>query len=174
MSWDPKAAAKQYLVEVSTSQAVNADGRVRSTVEKITTDSTAAAPTLLAIGGTTYLNGGTLYWHVAAKDADGNVGSYTSIQTLTLPAKLVATSSKPSITEEDDDVGDDHREERPGQPDLERVGQGVRRRDHRQDPEDGRARHDDVQAAARPRPGRSPSRRPSPALRRRRTTITVS
>ena len=44
------------------------------------------------------MNGGTLYWHVAAKDADGNVGSYTPIQTLSLPAKLVATSSKPSIT----------------------------------------------------------------------------
>jgi hypothetical protein len=98
MGWDPKAGAKQYLVEVSTSQAVNATGAFSSTVEKITTDTTAAAPSLLAIGGTTYLNGGTLYWHVAAKDADGNVGSYTPIQTLSLPAKLVATSSKPSIT----------------------------------------------------------------------------
>jgi hypothetical protein len=97
MSWDPKAGAKQYLVEVSSSQAVNATGAFSSTVEKITTDTTAAAPTLLAIGGSTYLNGGTLYWHVAAKDADGNVGSYTSVQTLTLPAKLVATSSKLSI-----------------------------------------------------------------------------
>ena len=98
MSWDPKAGAKQYLVEVSSSQAVNATGAFSTTVEKITTDTTAAAPSLLSIGGTTYLNGGTLYWHVAAKDADGNVGSYTSIQTLSLPAKLVATSSKPSIT----------------------------------------------------------------------------
>jgi hypothetical protein len=98
MSWAPKAGAKQYLVEVSTSQAVNATGAFSTTVEKITTDTTAAAPSLLAIGGTTYLNGGTLYWHVAAKDADGNVGSYTSIQTLALPTKLVATSSKPSIT----------------------------------------------------------------------------
>ena len=98
IAWDPKAGAKQYLVEVSTSQAVNATGAFSTTVEKITTDTTAAAPTLLAIGGTTYMNGGTLYWHVAAKDADGNVGSYTPIQTLSLPAKLVATSSKPSIT----------------------------------------------------------------------------
>jgi hypothetical protein len=97
MSWDPKAGAKQYLVEVSSSQAVNATGAFSSTVEKITTDTTAAAPTLLAIGGSTYLNGGTLYWHVAAKDADGNVGSYTSVQTLTLPAKLVATSSKAAL-----------------------------------------------------------------------------
>ena len=35
-------------------------------------------------------------WTVV-KDADGNVGSYTPVQSLTLPAKLVATSSKPAL-----------------------------------------------------------------------------
>jgi hypothetical protein len=98
MSWDPKTGGKTYQFEVSTSQSQNADGSFASTVEKITTDTTTAAPTLMSFAGTTYLNGGTLYWHVAAKDADGNLGAYTPIQTLSLPAKLVATASRPSIT----------------------------------------------------------------------------
>jgi hypothetical protein len=93
MSWNPKAGAKQYKFEVSTSQAVNPDGSFTSTFEQFNTDTTSAAPTMQFTYGT-YQNGGTLYWHVAAVDGDGNVGAYSPIQTLTLPMKLsIATNA---------------------------------------------------------------------------------
>jgi hypothetical protein len=92
MSWNPKAGAKQYRFEVSTTQAVNPDGSFSNTFEQITTDTTSAAPTMQYTYGT-YQNGGTLYWHVAAVDADGNVGAYSAVQTLTLPMKLNISTS---------------------------------------------------------------------------------
>jgi hypothetical protein len=92
MSWSPKAGAKQYKFEVSTSRAVNPDGSFASTFEQFNTDTTSAAPTMQFTYGT-YQNGGNLYWHVAAVDGDGNVGAYSSIQTLTLPMKLSITTN---------------------------------------------------------------------------------
>jgi hypothetical protein len=87
MSWAPKSGAKQYKFEVSTTPAQNSDGSFSSTFEQFLTDTTSAAPTM-AYDYSTYQNGGTLYWHVAAVDADGNTGAFSPIQTLGLPLKL--------------------------------------------------------------------------------------
>jgi hypothetical protein len=38
-------------------------------------------------------NGGTLYWHVQAIDADGNHGAFTATQSFKLPAKLYVSNS---------------------------------------------------------------------------------
>ena len=46
---------------------------------------------------TTYQNGGTLYWHVAAVDADGNQGAFSATQTLTLPLKLTLSISSSGL-----------------------------------------------------------------------------
>jgi hypothetical protein len=92
MSWAPKLGAKTYRFEVSTTQAQNADGSFAAPVEGFNTDTTSAAPTML-YDYTTYQNGGTLYWHVAAVDADGNQGAFSPIQTLTLPLKLTMSVS---------------------------------------------------------------------------------
>ena len=84
MSWNPKAGAKQYRFEVSTTQAVNPDGSFSNTFEQITTDTTSAAPTMqytYAPTGTAARSTGT--WPRIV--ADGDVGAYSAIQTLTLP-----------------------------------------------------------------------------------------
>jgi hypothetical protein len=87
MSWAPKLGAKTYKFEMSTTQAQNSDGSFSNAFESFSTDTTTAAPTMMNTF-TTYQNGGTLYWHVAAVDADGNQGAFSPIQTLTLPLKL--------------------------------------------------------------------------------------
>jgi hypothetical protein len=93
MRWSPKAGAKNYKFEVSTSQAQNADGSFTSPFETFTTDTTSATPTMTNTFST-YQAGGPLHWHVAAIDADGNVGAFSPVQTMTLPLKLVMSSSR--------------------------------------------------------------------------------
>ena len=44
-----------------------------------------------------YTNGGNLYWHVAAKDADANLGAFTAPQLLALPVLIKVTASPLSI-----------------------------------------------------------------------------
>jgi hypothetical protein len=87
MSWAPKVGAKAYKFELSTTQAQNSDGSFSNAFEAFTTDTTTAAPTMMSTFST-YQNGGTLYWHVAAVDADGNQGAFSPLKTLTLPLKL--------------------------------------------------------------------------------------
>jgi len=95
MQWSPVNGMKDYKVEVSTSPATNSDGSFVSTVEQITTYTPNAAPRIMNLLTTTnaYLNGGTLYWHVAALDAGDNVGAYSATQTFALPAKIIVASS---------------------------------------------------------------------------------
>jgi hypothetical protein len=95
LSWDAKAGAKTYTVEVSTSLATNVDGSFTTPLETISTEVPNAAPTL---GYQAYLNGGTLYWHVAAKDADSNLGAFTAPQVLALPVRIVLSGS-PTIVQ---------------------------------------------------------------------------
>jgi len=83
-SWSPKVGVKNYRVQAST----RAD--FATTVETVTTDNTSYAPVMTQ---TSYVNGGTLYWRVAAVDADGNVGDYTTAQTFTLPLFLRLSAS---------------------------------------------------------------------------------
>ena len=76
LTWDPRARADDYRVQVST----RAD--FATTVDNTTTQTTAFAP-LLTSG--LYTAGGTFYWRVAMIDADGNLGDYTTGRSLTLP-----------------------------------------------------------------------------------------
>ena len=96
MSWAPKLGAKTYKFEVSTTPAQNADGSFAAPIEGFNTDTTSAAPTM-QYDYTTYQNGGALYWHVAAVDADGNQGAFSATQTLTLPLKLTMSISSGGI-----------------------------------------------------------------------------
>jgi hypothetical protein len=69
ISWSPDAAAKQYQVDLSTS-----DGFAR-TVESHRTDNTSWAPVVKL---TTAQRRGPLFWRVAAVDGGGNLGSFAT------------------------------------------------------------------------------------------------
>jgi hypothetical protein len=69
VSWNPDPAAKQYQVEVSTT-----DGFL-TTVGSERTDSTSWAPN---VDLTTAANRGRLFWRVAAIDQGGNVGAFAA------------------------------------------------------------------------------------------------
>ena len=73
LSWNAKAGAKQYLVEVSNSKSF------KTIVDQVTTDNTAWAPTLLRGRWS-----GELYWRVTAVDADKNRGAPSPIQRIRL------------------------------------------------------------------------------------------
>jgi hypothetical protein len=94
-SWDSKLTAKTYVWEVSTSPTTTTGGHFASTVETGTTETTAVAP--LLSNHTEYANGGNLYWHVAAKDADANLGDFTAPQLLALPVLIKVTASPLTI-----------------------------------------------------------------------------
>jgi hypothetical protein len=79
LSWEPKAGAKEYRVQVSSSPDFSTPG------EDVTTDNTAWAPYLTQ---PLYLDGGTLYWRVAAVDADRNVGDFSPVQKIGLAARM--------------------------------------------------------------------------------------
>jgi hypothetical protein len=93
--WDPKITAKNYAWEVSTSPTTTTGGSFASVLESGTTETTAVAPLLL--NHPEYTNGGNLYWHVAAKDADNNLGSFSPPQLLALPVLIKVTASPLSI-----------------------------------------------------------------------------
>jgi hypothetical protein len=93
--WDPKITAKSYTWEVSTSPTTTTGGSFASILESGTTEATAVAP--LLFNHPNYGNGGDLYWHVAAKDADGNLGAFTAPQLLALPVLIKVTASPLSL-----------------------------------------------------------------------------
>jgi hypothetical protein len=69
VSWNPEADAKQYEVEVSTTNGFN------SRIDSHRLDGTSWAPD---IDLTRRQNRGTLYWRVAAVDWGGNAGSFAT------------------------------------------------------------------------------------------------
>jgi hypothetical protein len=78
MSWDPKTGTKQYRVQVSTHEDFS------GVLENKTTDNPDFAPVLTS---SSYTNGGTFFWRVAAIDGDNNVGTFANTpETFTLPA----------------------------------------------------------------------------------------
>jgi hypothetical protein len=79
LSWEPKAGAKEYRVQVSSSPDF------ATPAEDVTTDNTAWAPYLTQ---PIYLDGGTLYWRVAAVDADRNIGDFSPAQKIGLAARM--------------------------------------------------------------------------------------
>jgi large repetitive protein len=71
LSWNPRMGADSYRVQISNRADFSA------LIENTTTQTTAYAP-LLTLRD--YVTGGTIYWRVAAIDADNNVGDYTGAQ----------------------------------------------------------------------------------------------
>jgi hypothetical protein len=71
MSWTPRLGAKEYRVQISTRPDF------ASFVENALTQAPNWAPLLTQ---SDYVNGGRLYWRVAAIDADGNLGDFTAPQ----------------------------------------------------------------------------------------------
>jgi hypothetical protein len=69
ISWNPEPAAKQYDVELSTSESF------AKKLESHRTDNASWAPELKL---TAKEKNGPLFWRVAAVDAGGNVGSFAS------------------------------------------------------------------------------------------------
>jgi hypothetical protein len=76
LSWDPKTGVDNYKVQISTREDF------ASTIESKTTDNPSFASTLTSL---TYKNPATLWWHVAAVDADGNVGAWTAASSFSWP-----------------------------------------------------------------------------------------
>ena len=128
MSWAPKLGAKTYRFEVSTTPAQNADGSFAAPIEYFNTDTTSAAPTM-QYDYTTYQNGGALYWHVAAVDADGNQGAFSATQTLTLPLKLTMSIATRRAPAQDGRERDRDHDQCGRERHLGRHRQGGRRRD---------------------------------------------
>ena len=94
LDWDAKITAKIYLGGLDV--ADHHDGRIfASILESGTTETTAVAPQLF--NHLEYTNGGNLYWHVAAKDADGNLGAFSAPLTLSLPVLIKVTASPLSL-----------------------------------------------------------------------------
>ena len=136
-SWNPRLGAKQYKVEFSTTNSF------ATPFETATIQNAAFAPTMYSAAQ--YGNGGTIYWRVAAIDADGNVGAWAT-STLTLPAKMVLTSIDHDRPQGRHQHPHHHRQERLRRAGGGRGGEGQRRRHH--------GVHEDH----RHRPARSPSR----------------
>jgi hypothetical protein len=81
LSWDPKAGAKRYRVQLSGTPEFS------QLVENVVTDNTSYAPLLKYLGYRT-VNTGRLYWRVAALDEGDNVGDFTQPQLITRIRKM--------------------------------------------------------------------------------------
>src|SRR5437763_1422831 len=83
--WNPVPGAVSYDVQLNCSPTM-------SCTNGNNLDTTTAAPTLDSMT-TDYTNGGTLYWHVAAKDADSNTGTFSAPLSFKLPLKIAVASN---------------------------------------------------------------------------------
>ena len=72
-------------------QVSNTSTFTGSNISQWTTDETKFSPDME--NSSMFDNGGTLYWHVQAIDADGNHGAFTATQSFKLPTKLYVSSS---------------------------------------------------------------------------------
>jgi hypothetical protein len=79
VSWSWKLGAKNYRVQISD----HAD--FSTTIEDVTTDNTSYAPLLTHPA---YVNGGQLYWRVAAMDKSMNLGDWTQAQRIDIAQRL--------------------------------------------------------------------------------------
>jgi hypothetical protein len=85
LSWNSKAGAASYAVQIAT------DNQFTNVFDNYHTEITQLAPSLSDFGGN-YANGGPLYWRIAAIDADGNQGAWSSAQSVSLPVQIHASS----------------------------------------------------------------------------------
>jgi hypothetical protein len=84
-SWEPKAEAHHYRVQVSqTSDFAIA-------VEDVTTETTSYAPLLTHM---LYRTGGSFYWRVAALDEHNNMGDFSPAQKFTLAGSKSSVQTK--------------------------------------------------------------------------------
>jgi hypothetical protein len=81
-SWDPGPMAKEYKVQAAASDSF------ATIFDTHTTQNAAYAP-LLTLPG--YLDGGTIYWRVAAVDEGNNIGAWT-VRSITLPKRMRFTA----------------------------------------------------------------------------------
>jgi hypothetical protein len=87
LSWGWKLGAKNFRVQVSPRQDFN------TLIEDVTTDNTNYAPLLLHYN---YVNGGTLFWRVAAMDENRNVGEFAPAQRINIAQRLrMAVTGQP-------------------------------------------------------------------------------
>jgi hypothetical protein len=82
-SWSPSLQAREYRVQVSTSNSFS------RTVDDTKTDNTYWAPDL---SKSAYVDGGVFFWRVAAVDEGGNVGGWT-VHTFKLPPRLLGRAT---------------------------------------------------------------------------------
>ena len=80
VSWDPSRSAESYRVEFSESNSFS------KRIDSVTTENTSYAPRLTQSG---FLDGGPIYWRVAAVDEGGNVGGWSSGQVKLLRRMVV-------------------------------------------------------------------------------------
>lgn len=83
ISWEPSVMAKKYKVEISASNSFS------TIAYSATTENLALAPPLTSAA---FLDGGTLYWRVAAIDEGNNVGGFATGQFKT-PKRMVVRVS---------------------------------------------------------------------------------
>jgi hypothetical protein len=87
LSWGWKLGAKNFRVQVSPRQDFT------TLIEDVTTDNTSYAPLLLHYN---YVNGGNLFWRVAAMDESRNVGEFAPAQKINIAQRLrVALTGQP-------------------------------------------------------------------------------
>ena len=79
LNWNWKLGAKNFRLQISQRPDF------AFTIEDVTTDNTSYAPLL---SHPAYVNGGTLYWRVAAVDKALNVGDWTAAQSFTIAQRL--------------------------------------------------------------------------------------
>jgi hypothetical protein len=87
LAWDPAPMAKEYKVQISTTDGFS------TTLDTHTTQNTNYAPQLTQPG---FLDGGTLYWRVAAIDEGQNLGAWT-VRALTLSKTMKVSASGPLL-----------------------------------------------------------------------------
>ncbi len=87
LSWNWKLGAKDFRVQVSQRPDFS------TPVEDVTTDNTSYAPLLTH---PYYVNGGSFYWRVAARDKAFNIGDWTQAQRIDIAQRLrVAVNRSP-------------------------------------------------------------------------------
>ncbi len=79
LSWNWKLGAKDYRVQISQRPDFS------TTIEDVTTDNTSYAPVLTH---PFYINGGSFYWRVAARDKAFNNGDWTQVQRIDIAEHL--------------------------------------------------------------------------------------
>ena len=79
LSWGWKLGAKNFRVQVSARQDFS------TLIEDVTTDNTSYAPLLLHYS---YVNGGNLFWRVAAMDENRNTGEFAPPQRINIAQRL--------------------------------------------------------------------------------------